>query len=97
MKIKEIMSRDVISVKEDTPISEIAQIMSKEKILVVEDEPDVLKVIKLRITNAGYTVITATNGQEGLDCVAKECPDLIVSDVLMPVMDGFAFYIKQNV
>ncbi|MDD3375745.1 MAG: response regulator [Candidatus Omnitrophica bacterium] len=64
----------------------------QKKILLVEDEPDVSKVVSLRLRAAGYNVVTAENGQEGLDQVFKECPDLIVTDVLMPVMDGFTFY-----
>ncbi len=70
----------------------------KKKILLVDDEPDVLKIIKLRLQTAGYAVVTATNGQEALDCILGECPDLIVSDVLMPVMDGFTLYkrLKQS-
>ncbi len=66
----------------------------KKKILLVEDEPDVLKVISLRLTAAGYEVVTAGNGQEGLARVIDQCPDLIVTDVLMPIMDGFTFYKK---
>ncbi len=48
----------------------------------------------MRLEKAGYLVVTAGNGQEGLEQVQKECPDLIVSDVLMPIMDGFTFYKK---
>ena len=69
-----------------------------KKILLVEDEPDVFKVVALRLMEAGYGVVLARNGQEGLDRVFEECPDLIVTDVLMPVMDGFTFYknLKKN-
>lgn len=69
-----------------------------KKILLVDDEPDVLKIVKARLESAGYSVVIATNGQEGLDSVIKECPDLVITDVLMPIMDGFTFYkkLKQN-
>jgi len=68
--------------------------LKNKRILLVDDEPDVLKVIKIRLEAAGYVVVTATNGQEALDCLFRACPDLIITDVLMPVMDGFAFYKK---
>ncbi|MDP8265917.1 MAG: response regulator [Candidatus Aceula meridiana] len=70
----------------------------KKKILVLEDEEDILKVICMRLTAAGYDVISAGNGQEGVERVFRDCPDLIISDVVMPVMDGFTFYkkLKEN-
>jgi len=57
-----------------------------------------MAIIRLRLENAGYTVLTAVNGQEGLAQVKKEIPDLVITDVMMPVMDGFAFYkaLKQD-
>lgn len=69
-----------------------------KKILLVDDEPDVLKIIKARLESVGYRVVTAINGQEALESVIKECPDLVVTDVLMPVMDGFTLYknLKQD-
>jgi CheY-like chemotaxis protein len=72
--------------------------LKNKKILLVDDEPDVLKIIKARLESVGYRVVTATNGQEALDGIMKECPDLVVSDVLMPFMDGFTLYkrLKQN-
>ena len=63
-----------------------------KKILIVEDEPDMQQMVQMRLEAAGYKVITANNGQEGLAKVNEELPDLIISDVLMPVMDGFTFY-----
>jgi len=73
-------------------------INQKKKILVLEDEEDILKVICMRLATAGYEVISAGNGQEGLERVFQDCPNLIISDVLMPVMDGFTFYkkLKEN-
>ena len=63
-----------------------------KKILVVDDEADLLKMVDLRLTAGGYQVVTAQNGIEGLKKAEEENPDLIISDVMMPEMDGFAFY-----
>ena len=59
-----------------------------KKILLVDDEPDVVKMLAYRIKHAGYDVVTALNGKEALDIVNKEPVDLIMLDMLMPVMDG---------
>ncbi|MEX2054986.1 MAG: response regulator [Candidatus Andersenbacteria bacterium] len=57
-------------------------------ILVVEDETSLLRVIADQLHDEGYTVITATNGQAGLDAALSHHPDLIFLDVVMPQMDG---------
>jgi CheY-like chemotaxis protein len=59
------------------------------KILVVDDEDDVRKLLVMIFQDAGYEVITAINGQEAVDKARQERPDLIFLDILMPVMDGF--------
>ena len=61
-----------------------------EKILVVDDEPDVVEMIKTALESAAYQVVTAFNGQEGIEKAQKEKPDAIVLDIMMPVKDGFA-------
>ena len=61
----------------------------KKKILVVDDELDMLMVIKLRLESSGYEVITATDGLEGLNVARKARPDLIVLDVMLPKMNGY--------
>jgi len=60
-----------------------------KKILLVEDEPDVLQVTKKTLESAGYDVITACDGKEGLEIARKDLPDLIVLDLLLPGMDGY--------
>ena len=60
-----------------------------KKVLVVDDEPDVLKIVSFRLKSAGYEVKTASDGQEALDLIEKDCPDLILLDLRMPVMDGY--------
>ena len=64
--------------------------MSKARILVVDDEPAVLKVLVSRLQLAGYQVYSATNGEEALESFHRDSPDLIVLDVMLPKMDGFA-------
>jgi CheY-like chemotaxis protein len=59
-------------------------------LLVVEDVPNVLELIEVTLRFKGYPVITARNGQEALEQLAKERPALIITDILMPKMDGFA-------
>lgn len=59
------------------------------KILVVDDNPQNLRVLTDRLTNEGYSVVQASGGREALAKVASERPDLIVLDMLMPGMDGF--------
>ncbi|MBT8253817.1 MAG: response regulator transcription factor [Flavobacteriaceae bacterium] len=58
------------------------------KILLVDDEPDILEIIGFNLSNAGYNVITAANGAEGVKKAKKEKPNLIILDVMMPEMDG---------
>ena len=60
-------------------------------VLVVEDEVDTAEMIRRGLAEAGYRVVVAHNGAEGLIRVADEVPDLILLDLLMPVMDGFEF------
>ena len=60
-----------------------------QKILVVDDEPEIVSMIEMRLEASGYEVISANDGQEGLDKAKKESPDLIILDVMMPKMDGF--------
>lgn len=58
------------------------------KILLVDDEPDILEIVRFNLSNEGYTVITAENGFEGVKKAKKEKPQLIILDVMMPEMDG---------
>jgi len=61
------------------------------KIMVVEDNLDEAKLIKMVLEGEGYEAVCAFNGKEALEKVASEKPDLIVLDIMMPEMDGFAF------
>lgn len=59
-------------------------------ILVVEDVPNVLELLELTLRFKGYPVVTARNGQEALEQIAKARPALVITDILMPTMDGYA-------
>ncbi len=67
--------------------------MSK-KILIVEDDSDFQDIYSLFLRGESYQVLTAGNGQEGLEALEKETPDLIILDLIMPVMDGETFYVR---
>lgn len=60
----------------------------KAKILLVDDEPDILEIVSYNLKNEGYQVYTAQNGEEALKKAKKKKPDLVILDVMMPVMDG---------
>ena len=60
-----------------------------KKILVIDDEPDTLRLVALVLKRQGYDVVTATEGKEGIKKAVTERPDLIILDVMMPGMDGF--------
>lgn len=58
------------------------------KILLVDDEPDILEIVGYNLSNEGYQISTAKNGQEAVSKAKKEQPHLIIMDVMMPEMDG---------
>ena len=62
--------------------------MAAKKILIVDDEPDVLLVLGKRLTSAGYDVVKAASGRDGLSKARTERPDLIILDMMMPEMSG---------
>lgn len=65
-----------------------------KKILIVEDEEIICKTYADELRDEGFCVLTAKNGQEGLELALKEKPDLILLDILMPVMDGMVMMKK---
>jgi len=62
--------------------------MADRKILVADDESHILHVVSLKLRNAGYTVITACDGQEALELALQELPDLMIIDYHMPYLSG---------
>ena len=63
--------------------------MSQKKILVVDDEIAMTKVVEIRLRAAGYDVVLAHDGQEGLEKAKTENPDLMILDLMLPKVDGF--------
>lgn len=61
----------------------------KKRILVIDDEEDLVNLLTVRLEADGYEVLIALDGQAGLDKAHEERPDLILLDVMMPIMDGY--------
>ena len=61
---------------------------NKIKILIVDDEPDIVEILKFNLENEGYKVFSAVNGKEALNLADQHIPHLIILDLMMPVMDG---------
>ena len=59
------------------------------RILIVDDEAELLDMLKIRLEASGYDIITAKDGQEGLDKAKEEKPDLMILDLMLPKMDGY--------
>ncbi|MFW6134412.1 MAG: response regulator [Elusimicrobiota bacterium] len=72
--------------------------MENKKILVVDDEPDILKFVRILLEKNGYSVITAKEGSYAMEKIILEKPDLILLDIEMPEMGGFEVLerIKEN-
>jgi DNA-binding response OmpR family regulator len=62
---------------------------TNKKILIVDDEPLILRVLGIKLRVAGYEVITALNGQQALELIDSARPDIMLLDIVMPGMDGF--------
>ncbi|MCK4851897.1 MAG: response regulator [Candidatus Omnitrophica bacterium] len=60
-----------------------------KKVLIVDDEQDILKVAVFRLESLGYEVLTAVDGKEALALMRRECPDVLILDLRLPVMDGY--------
>ncbi len=102
-KISDILNafkekKEVVKKKEEIKTNEeetgFVPSQGKAKILVVDDDGSIRRVIRMDLEKAGYIVYTAYNGIEGLEMVKEVEPDLIISDIEMPKMDGVEFYEK---
>lgn len=69
-----------------------------DPILIVEDVPNILELLDVTLRFKGYPVITASNGQEALEIVPEQLPALVITDIMMPKMDGYtlAFNLRRN-
>jgi len=63
--------------------------MPKKRILVVDDEPELVDMVKMRLEANDYEVITAFDGQKALEVARREKPDFIILDLMLPKMDGY--------
>lgn len=72
--------------------------MAKKKILLVDDNRNIITLLSNRLRLNNYEVVTANDGEEGLQKALKETPDLIITDIIMPKMDGYSFikHIRAN-
>ncbi|MGD8891936.1 MAG: response regulator [Desulfobacterales bacterium] len=59
-----------------------------KKILVIDDEAHIRRVLELKLKSRGYQVLMANNGKEGFNIIQKQKPDIVISDINMPIMDG---------
>lgn len=62
--------------------------MDKKTILIVDDEPDILRLTSLRLKKLGFDVITAVDGKQALDVIRNEKPDLVLLDLALPLLNG---------
>jgi len=67
---------------------------SAKTVLVIDDEDTTLKIIENVLTQAGYNVLTSTSGEEGLKIAQENNPDIVITDVVMPNIDGFMLFKK---
>jgi len=65
---------------------------NKKKILVIDDEEDLLAIVRYEFETEGFEIVTASNGTEALEILKKIEPQLIILDYVMPEMDGLEFY-----
>jgi len=63
--------------------------MTKKRVLVIDDYPQVVELLKMWLESAGYEVLVAFDGQEGLQKARQEQPDLIILDIMLPKMNGY--------
>lgn len=68
------------------------------RVVCIEDEPDMIELMRLLLTRQGFEVIGARGGKEGIELVEKNLPELILLDIMMPDLDGWEVYdhLKQN-
>lgn len=63
--------------------------MAKRKILIVEDDRDIVEMVEYNLREEGYATVSALNGEDGVNLARREQPDLIILDIMLPIIDGF--------
>jgi CheY-like chemotaxis protein/anti-sigma regulatory factor (Ser/Thr protein kinase) len=91
-EVKETIADPVPAVNEAEDVGRVLE--EGDLILVIDDDPNALEIIKRTLELDGYSVVTAANGEEGLDLARRAEPALITCDIMMPGMDGWAFLRK---
>ncbi|HIK26682.1 MAG: response regulator transcription factor [Oscillatoriaceae bacterium SKYG93] len=73
-------------------------VKEQKRLLLIDDDPNLILLVKDYLEFRGYEVITAENGREALEILEKENPDMIICDVMMPEMDGYSFvkHVREN-
>jgi CheY-like chemotaxis protein len=71
------------------PVAKKGRVTPKKRILIVEDQAMIVGMLKMRLEANNYEVITAADGQEGLEKARKENPDLIILDIMLPKLNGY--------
>jgi DNA-binding response OmpR family regulator len=66
-------------------------------LLIVEDDPDILKLLDATLTFKGYRVVTARNGKEGLEAIQGKRPAIVIADIMMPKLDGFGLVHRMRI
>ena len=69
---------------------------NSKKILVIDDEAHIRRVLEVKLRNRGYQVVIAKNGEEGLHMIESQHPDVVITDIMMPHLDGKALCEKVN-
>jgi two-component system response regulator VicR len=70
--------------------------MAEKVVVCIEDEPEMIELVKLILERKGFNIVGAVGGQEGLDTVRELKPDLVLLDLMMPDMDGWEVYQKMK-
>jgi len=68
----------------------------KRRVVYIEDEPDMIDLVRLILNRRGYEITGANGGREGLDLVRQDTPELVLLDLMMPDMDGWDVYNKSR-
>lgn len=69
---------------------------NNKKVLVIDDDVYITRVVEVKLKKGGYQVITATNGEEGLNFIKTQKPDVVITDIMMPKLDGKALCEMTN-